>query len=223
MSSLRDFEKRMASLHQMMECELAERVKVFEGADLETVRREAHKIRGGFPSRPRLTKLAARVEELASAGDMAGTQRAIEALVEEAHRVTMKATPPKEATEAPQGKRILVVDDDPEIRRMLVMTLARMGGFQVEEMEDGAGVMERIAVEPFDLVIVDAMMPGVGGIELALRLRDRTGQKLPVVVLSAASAEELGAAQHGLTWWRKPIFARALLDAVNEIFDECTV
>ena len=223
MSSLADFEARMAALHQTMEIELRERVRVFEDADLETIRREAHKLRGGFPTRKKLTQLAARAEELAGAGDEAGARRAVEALVKEALRVASKATPEQLEPDAPArdgAPRILVVDDDEAIRRMLVMTLRAGGPYVVDELDDGIGVSDLLGRETYDLIIVDAMMPGMGGVELVLRLREQTRTKdIPVVVLSAASPDEFGADERGLIWWRKPLPSKELLRSVAAILD----
>lgn len=221
--SLADLTNKIAELNRSMEAELAERVEVFEGADLATIRREAHKLRGGFPQRKKLTRLAARVEELAAAGDEDAARRAVLVLCEEARRISV-TTEPEPATPTPRqdpgrSLRILVVDDDDAIRRLTVTSLARLGGHEVSAAGSAEGVVEAAAEGRYDLIIADAMMPGVGGVDLALSLREGN-VNLPIVVLSAAAPEELGAKDHGLVWWRKPIPPRELVRRVAEMMAE---
>lgn len=225
---LAELTAKIAKLNRQMESELAERVQVFEGADLATIRREAHKLRGGFPHRKRLTSLAAQVEELAVAGDEAAARRAVLTLCEEAQRISVASTEPASTEAVPKtgvgvspGRplRILVVDDDHAIRRFSVTSLARLGGHTLSQADSADGVVEQAREGLYDLIIADGMMPGVGGVELALTLREQ-GIKVPVVVLSAAAPEELGAVDAGLAWWRKPISPQELVRRVAELMSE---
>ncbi len=67
--------------------------------------------------------------------------------------------------------RILLVEDEPAVR-MVVADLLRDSGYVVEESPDGLVALERLP-EGFDLLVVDVMIPGVGGFELCHRLRER--------------------------------------------------
>ena len=59
--------------------------------------------------------------------------------------------------------RILVVDDESSLRRVLRASLTAMG-FVIGEESNGERAMERLRVEPFDAVLLDVNMPGMGGI-----------------------------------------------------------
>ncbi len=82
-------------------------------------------------------------------------------------------------------KRILVVDDDPELQRMIEIILQR-AGFQVFLADDGTtGLPMAEAVMP-DLVIADVMMPKMDGLEMTRRLRTNPATRhIPIVILSA--------------------------------------
>jgi two-component system, OmpR family, KDP operon response regulator KdpE len=82
--------------------------------------------------------------------------------------------------------RILVVDDEPQIRRALKTTLTAHG-FEVETAEDGDDALVRIATWTPDAIVLDLVMPGKDGFEV---LRDtRTWSQVPVIVLSARGQE----------------------------------
>jgi two-component system response regulator MprA len=78
---------------------------------------------------------------------------------------------------------ILVVDDDAGLRRALRRVLASQG-FEVELAADAAEALARVRARPFDLVVLDVMMPGGDGLEVCERLR-ADGDGLPVLMLTA--------------------------------------
>jgi two-component system response regulator MtrA len=78
--------------------------------------------------------------------------------------------------------RILLVEDDPSIREVTAIGL-RQAGFTVTTATDGQAGLERFAAEPFDLVLLDVMLPRVDGLEVARAIR-RTST-VPVVMLTA--------------------------------------
>lgn len=77
--------------------------------------------------------------------------------------------------------RVLVVDDEPQIRRALRIAL-RANGYEVEEADTGARAVEVAAVRRPDLVILDLMLPDMDGAEVCRRLREWT--QVPVIMLS---------------------------------------
>lgn len=79
--------------------------------------------------------------------------------------------------------RVLVVDDEPPIRRFLRTSLSAQG-YEVAEAEDGAAALEAIARREPDLLILDLGLPGLDGLEVIRRLRG-SGAALPVIVLSS--------------------------------------
>ncbi len=83
--------------------------------------------------------------------------------------------------------RILIVDDDPDIRNVLHLLLN--DSYQVDEAADGAAAVEAIRRRPdTDLVILDVMMPGMDGIEACGEIRKLSNA--PVLFLTAKSAEQ---------------------------------
>jgi two-component system phosphate regulon response regulator PhoB len=84
---------------------------------------------------------------------------------------------------------ILLVEDEPEIREMLCFTLGR-AGYDVVEAETGEQALQRFDGRPPDLVIIDWMLPGISGTELARRLRrDELTADLPLIMLTARGEE----------------------------------
>jgi two-component system KDP operon response regulator KdpE len=86
------------------------------------------------------------------------------------------------------SQRVLVVDDEPQIRRALRLVL-RANGYDVAEVGTGEGALDALVIQPFDLMILDLMLPDVDGVEVCRRLREWSN--LPVVVLSAHGEEEI--------------------------------
>ena len=86
------------------------------------------------------------------------------------------------------SKRILVVDDDPEILDLLAAGLAGSDR-QMESASDGIEAMRRIESEPFDLVITDVNMPNLDGLSLLEQIR-RVRPDVPVVVMTVANTPE---------------------------------
>jgi two-component system response regulator MprA len=84
------------------------------------------------------------------------------------------------------GTRILVVDDDRKLRDMLRRALEG-AGFEVDAAEDGGRALAALSARAPDLVVLDVLMPGVDGLGVARRLRDR-GDATPVLMLTARDA-----------------------------------
>ena len=78
---------------------------------------------------------------------------------------------------------MLVVDDDPELRAALIRAL-RLDGYRVESVPDGARALEVLPALRPDLMVLDVMMPYVGGVEVCRRMR-AAGDRTPVLVLTA--------------------------------------
>ena len=83
------------------------------------------------------------------------------------------------------GARILVVDDDPEILAMLSARLAKRG-YQMSTASDGHAALELARKEHPDLMLLDVMMPGKSGWEVARALKqDPKTQKIKIIMVSA--------------------------------------
>jgi two-component system alkaline phosphatase synthesis response regulator PhoP len=80
-------------------------------------------------------------------------------------------------------KRLLLVEDEPGLVLTLTDRLAKEG-YAVESSGDGESGLERASREPFDLVLLDVMLPRLGGFEVLRELR-RRGREVPVIMLTA--------------------------------------
>jgi len=85
-----------------------------------------------------------------------------------------------------QRPRVLVVDDDPALRDLLADYLGA-SGFEVDAVEDGAAMHERLASGTPDVLVLDIMLPGADGLSLARELRRHSD--LPILMLSARGDE----------------------------------
>jgi DNA-binding response OmpR family regulator len=113
--------------------------------------------------------------------------------------------------------RVLVVDDDPTVREVVVSYL-RAGGHQVDETGDGESVAALMRDNPADLVVLDLMLPGIDGLEVCRRLR--ASSDVPVIMLTALGTEtdrvvglELGADDYVT----KPFSPRELVLRVESV------
>ncbi|WP_235219039.1 response regulator [Sphingobium sp. C100] len=115
------------------------------------------------------------------------------------------------------GSRILVVDDDEEIRTLLSDFLEQHG-FAVTAVADGASMDRAIATQAFDIAVLDVMMPGEDGLSILRRLAARGG--LPIIMLSAIGSDidrivglEMGAEDY----LPKPCNPRELLARIRTV------
>src|SRR5437660_12708477 len=81
---------------------------------------------------------------------------------------------------------ILVVDDEPQLRRVMLATLTDLG-YVVIAAKSGEEALEKFREEPPDLVLLDLNMPGIGGLETCRALR--AGSDVPIIILSVRNAE----------------------------------
>ena len=88
-------------------------------------------------------------------------------------------------------KRILLVEDDPDIALSLRTKLEREGGYVVEVVADGPSGLARAAAEPPELVLLDVNLPGIDGFEVCRRLRKvPETAAVPVIMLTARIGED---------------------------------
>jgi DNA-binding response OmpR family regulator len=115
------------------------------------------------------------------------------------------------------GTKVLVVDDEPTVREVVVSYLRR-DGHVVAEAADGPTALELLEAEPPDLIVLDMMLPGVNGLDILRRVRQTSN--IPVIMLTARAEEadrvaglELGADDYVV----KPFSPRELAARVNGV------
>lgn len=105
------------------------------------------------------------------------------------------AQSPSQPENAAARRRVLVVDDERNIREVLAQYL-EVAGFAVIEAADGATALRLAATTPPDLVVLDLMLPGIDGMEVCRRLRAES--TIPILMLTAKTEEEDKLAGFGL-------------------------
>lgn len=82
--------------------------------------------------------------------------------------------------------RILLVDDDRDVRHVISLSLGRVGKMEVVEAHSGHDAIERLRRATFDAIVLDVMMPGLDGPETLARIRDEFGDiDTPVIFITA--------------------------------------
>jgi two-component system, chemotaxis family, chemotaxis protein CheY len=117
--------------------------------------------------------------------------------------------------------RILVIDDDPALRRTVRKILER-GGHEVEEAENGLTGLRVVEERPPDLVVTDLVMPEKEGIETILELRERFPEVGVLAVSGAGGVDPTGPLMDAHLFGAhatlpKPFQIQELLDAVAEV------
>ncbi len=118
-----------------------------------------------------------------------------------------------------RAKRILVVDDDQDIARLVQLHLSDLG-FEVDLAFDGREGLEKAAAVPPDLIVLDLMLPHVDGLEVCRRLREG-GHYVPLLMLTAKSTEldrVLGLEMGADDYLTKPFSIGELVARVKAIF-----
>jgi len=114
--------------------------------------------------------------------------------------------------------KILVVDDDPKLSRLVAIVLSRVGGYDVSEENRPFAVLATARQYSPDVILLDVDMPGKDGGTLARELsEDPVLASIPVVfVTSLISASEAGT-RHGARYVAKPVNPQILLDTVHSL------
>src|SRR4249919_14208 len=117
-----------------------------------------------------------------------------------------------------RGERLLVVDDDPDVRVSLERAL-RCAGYAVSTAVHGADALDALARAPVDLIVLDVLMPMVAGFDACRRLRAR-GDATPILVLTARDAVDdrvAGLAAGADDYLVKPFALRELMARVRAL------
>ena len=112
--------------------------------------------------------------------------------------------------------RILVVDDDRDIRDLVAIKLTS-AGYDVTTRDDGAQALDAASAGGWSVLVLDVMMPGMSGIDVLRTLR-ASGDRTPVILLTARGQEkdiEAGFAAGADDYVTKPFSPRALLARIT--------
>jgi len=118
------------------------------------------------------------------------------------------------------ARSVLIVDDDPFIRKLIATTLEDVAGFELIEASDGLEAVRMARADTPAIVFLDVNMPNLGGIEAAARLRALPGtETTTIVMLTAAGPDsERDAREAGADLFlSKPFSPLDLLRLVDEI------
>lgn len=127
------------------------------------------------------------------------------------------------------GKKILIVDDEPEIRQALTFRL-ESEGYQVETAKGGkeaiGAVIHAMRHEPYDLIVLDIMLPDVDGLEILdiIRLEEEyrgisLGEGIFIIMLTALKESWMDSFNKGCDdYLSKPYLPQQLLNKIKEAF-----
>lgn len=124
-------------------------------------------------------------------------------------------------TDQPRASRVVVADDDVDIRRLVEMAVRRAGASVAASVGDGLAAAAAVAEHVPDLAILDVSMPGRTGLEVCRALRaDAATRNVRVLILSAAvqpEAVEAGRAAGADEYALKPFSPRTLAEKVRSM------
>ncbi len=124
------------------------------------------------------------------------------------------------------AKRILIVEDEPDLMAYFRLALARTG-FELEMASNGHEAVRRARELRPDLVLMDVMLPGITGIEACRRLyADPDLANVRVVMLSSRTEEEVRQAAReagAIDYWTKPIGPTELSAKVQSVLEQGSI
>src|SRR6185295_3283277 len=118
--------------------------------------------------------------------------------------------------------RVLVVDDDQRLRELVVRYLSEQG-FEVRAVSDAAGMDKQLARERYDLVVLDLMLPGEDGLAICRRLRGEKASNTigPAIIMLTAKGDEVdrivGLEMGADDYLPKPFNPRELVARINAV------
>jgi len=123
------------------------------------------------------------------------------------------------ASRVPTGGRVLVVDDDRAIRDMLCLILTR-AGISCSVVDDGQAAIEHLVDHPYELLILDLMLPRFTGYNVLQFLRDYPAVRTPRVFVLTANSEEFKRRMQGAridALIQKPFDPQTLLSQIQAV------
>ena len=117
-----------------------------------------------------------------------------------------------------EASKILLVEDDPHLAKGLQFNLEREG-YEVFLVDNGASALDQLREKDFDLIVLDLMLPGLGGLEVARTIRE-TNIRFPILMLTAKSTKkdrEIGLEAGADDYLAKPFHLPELLLRIKGI------
>ena len=118
-------------------------------------------------------------------------------------------------------KRILIVEDSPTLRQLLVFALRRLRGVEIVEAQDGMDGLRKVSDDHFDIALIDINMPVMDGLKLIRLIRGEDALKdIPICVITtegAAEDRERALALGANEYLTKPIQANKVLSVVRDL------
>jgi DNA-binding response OmpR family regulator len=122
--------------------------------------------------------------------------------------------------ESVAARRVLIVEDEPPIRELLRLHLG-LARFTVEEIGDGRAALDRARAEPFDLIVLDVMLPNLDGVSICRAIRGGgPNRHTPILMLTArdAEADKVAGLESGADdYLTKPFGVRELMARIGAL------
>ncbi|MDP6981046.1 MAG: response regulator [Myxococcota bacterium] len=119
------------------------------------------------------------------------------------------------------NQRILIVEDSPTMRQLLVFALKRMKNIDIVEAQDGMDGLRKVTSDDFDLALIDINMPVMDGLKLISLIRgDKNLEQMPICVITTEGASEDRERAMGLgadEYLTKPIQANKVLAVAKSL------
>jgi DNA-binding response OmpR family regulator len=128
-----------------------------------------------------------------------------------------------DATDAMRGKRVVIADDDDDIRGLMTIAAKRAGVDIVAAVDNGRDALEAVRAGGVDLAVLDISMPGLNGVEVAEAIRADDLTRATLILMVSASVQLL--TDHGVVADRsdsfivKPFSPRDLSARIREMLD----
>jgi two-component system, chemotaxis family, chemotaxis protein CheY len=117
--------------------------------------------------------------------------------------------------------KVLVVEDSPTMRQLIVFALKRLRGLSIVEANDGVDGLKKISADKFDLILTDINMPIMDGLKLVSLVRnDPNHRTIPIVVITTEGASEDRARALSLganDYITKPVQTNKIIEVVKRL------
>ena len=119
--------------------------------------------------------------------------------------------------------KVLVVEDSPTMRQLIVFALKRIRNFQIVEANDGVDGLKKLSSDKFDLILTDINMPIMDGLKLVSMVRNDPNYKaVPIIIITtegAAEDRDRALALGANAYITKPIQTMQILDTVRRLLN----